>query len=285
MNRHLKRLAVNVDIALGQWFASRYVAYRAATPFDEGRGPLVSAHDWTVARERGYDGAAPSGDEVYFARAFGPERRKLISGWRLADWIAGQPGVRSVLEVGCGTMIASWAISARLPELRYVASDFDPLVIERMNTVRALDHLEKVRLDIDSIDGSDLEAFDLVIGWDVFYAFTPERFGAFLRKIAETRAQLMMCSSQIAGPLRSLSFHWKSTAAGYAERTARGELRDHGYWHTVRTYDLMAQEVGLRCRLVDLPPCDPRSGDTYAFLRFGRGEAQHVLSEPDGTTG
>lgn len=281
----LRQLLLNLDVSAGAWWPIQHIAYSRSSLLRGGRGAWTR-DEWTRARLEGYEGAVPdhldaaTAQARFVSRAFGAERRKLESGWRLADWIRAE-GVRSVLEIGCGEMVTSWAIKVCTPEVRYVASDFDALVIERSRAVPALTGIETRVADVDALSTPEIESFDLVVGWDVLYAFSTERLIALLEKFRRGGTRLMMCSGQIVGPLRALLYAAKSRAFNYKAQCAAGVIRDHGFKCSVRYYDLLARRVGLRCRLVDSPPVDERFGDCYFFLLFESAASRTLRARPE----
>lgn len=264
-----KRALLDADVLLGRFAPIRHTAYSQVDGLGSGRG-VLTREEWTLARERGYDGPVDERsdpDERFLTRAYGAELRKHESGYRLAQWVKTQP-IRSVLEIGCGEMITGWTIAAGLPRVRYVSSDFDPLVIERARAVRVLRDMEKCVLDVFTVTPDDLRAFDLVVAWDVLYAFSDEQLLTLLEKIKNAGTRLVMCSSQIVGPVRALSYAIKSRAFDYASQCASGTLRDHGCKCSLGHYRSVAERAGLRCKLLGLPPNRPQSGDRYYFVLF-----------------
>lgn len=266
----IKSLIQNLDVSAGRYVTIHHTAY-AELPvqgLENGRG-AYSREDWTRARQAGHYGPADSTepDTAFLRRAFGAEHRKLVSGLRFADW-ANRAGVVSVLELGSGEMITSWAIHGRLPHARYLATDFDPFVVRTCERIPLLAGIEKAVLDIDDIDVALVAQFNVIVAWDVFYAFTTERMIRLLVKIKAAGAVLMICSSQIVGPLRGLSYLIKSRLHGYAARCRAGDCRDHGFKSSLRYHQGLARRTGLKCELVEAPPWAGRSGDSYFFIKL-----------------
>jgi hypothetical protein len=78
----------------------------------------------------------------------------------------------------------------------------------------------------------------------------------------------MMCTGQLVGPLRGLSYAVKSRLSDYGGRSRSGELRGHGFKCSVRYYQNVARRCGLDCEIADAPPANSEAGDCYFFLRF-----------------
>lgn len=266
----IKPLFQGWDVRVGRWVRIQHTAYMQEQVLVSGRG-VYTRDDWTRARQadfRNMAATAAEADEQFLQRALGVERRKLDSGLRLADWIE-RVGARSVLELGCGEMITGWAIKGRLPHLRYVATDFDSFVIERARCTPLLAGLEKSVLDVDEVSAETLAGFDLVAAWDVFYAFSTERLERFLAKIKASGSVFMMCTGQLVGPMRSLSYAVRSRLSDYGGRCRGGQLRDHGFKCSVGYYRDVARRCDLACEIADAPPWHSGTGDCYFFVRFG----------------
>jgi predicted nicotinamide N-methyase len=267
----LKRLAVVGDAIAGRFLSIQHTAYKAER-FRASGGGVYIKDDWArawradlasadrTATEFGPDGA-------FLWRAFGPERRKLESGLRLAEWIH-LVQVQSVLEIGSGEMITSWAIKGRLPHIRYVATDYESAVVDRCRQTPMLTTIQKDTLDADEVDPPILAQFDLVVAWDVFYAFSTARMEKFLDKIRQAGCRFLMASSQIVGPGRALSYAIKSRIFDYAGQCRAGRLRDHGFKCSLGYYRRLARRAGLEASLVDSPPWTGLTGDCYFFIGF-----------------
>lgn len=267
----IKQLVLNCDARLGTHLPLRHIAYTEEAILKSGHGSYTR-EEWSQARRAGYNQAGPEAQELdsevsFMRRELGTERRKLVTGLRLTDYLR-NTGCRSVLEVGCVEMITAWAIKGALPDLRYCATDYDDFVIEKCRKLALLDSLEKSTLDIDAVTAAFLGEFQLIVAWDVFYAFDTDRLMRFLEKIRAARSSLMICSSQIIGPFRGLSYLVKSRLYDYAAACATGRLRDHGYKCSLGYYQQVAGRLGLECRLIATPPLGPASGDGYFFIRI-----------------
>lgn len=265
----LKQLTLNCDARIGRFLDIRHIAYTEETILNEGHGGYTR-EEWTKARRAGYNNTGPDARELdsdssFLRRAFGMERRKLLSGLRLAEYLR-KSSCRSVLEVGCGEMITSWAVKGCLPDIRYCATDYDEFVVEKCRKLALLDLLEKSTLDIDTVTTDFLGEFQLIVAWDVFYAFDTARLKRFLEKIKSARTSLMICSSQIIGPLRGLSYLIKSQLHDYAKQCRAGRIRDHGYKDSLGYYRQVALTLGLECRLIAVPPIESSAGDSCFFI-------------------
>lgn len=277
----LKQLILNCDARLGSLLTIQHIAYTAENILVEGRG-AYTREEWAKTRQAGYNSIGPNAEELdsetsFLRRAFGIEQRKLQTGLRLVPHLK-LSRCNAVLEVGCGEMITGWVIKSCLPALRYCASDYDEFVIQKCRKLPLLDSLEKFTLDIDAVSVDLLSKFHLIVAWDVFYAFETERLSRFLEKIKIARANLMICSSQITGPLRTLSYLLKSRLWGYAADCISGRLRAHGFKCSLRYYIELAKRSGLKCELVESPPLNSPAGDSYYFIKI----SSRNLAKPDG---
>lgn len=267
----LKQLILNCDARLGSLLNIKHTAYTAENILVQGQG-AYSQEEWTKARKAGYNRAGLNAKELdseasFLRRAFGIEQRKLQTGLRLVPHLL-LSGYHAVLEVGCGEMVTSWVIKSCLPGLRYCATDYDDFVIQKCRKLPLLNSLEKLTLDIDAISVDLLREFQLIVAWDVFYAFETARLSLFLDKIKIARTNLMICSSQITGPLRTLSYLLKSGLRGYAAKCITGRFRAHGFKCSLRYYYELAKRSGLDYELVASPPLDSPAGDSYYFIKI-----------------
>lgn len=281
----LKQLALNCDVRLGTYLNLHHIAYTGEALLKSGHGSYTR-EEWTQARRAGYNQTGPEGQDLdteqsFLRRAFDTERRKLLSGLRLADYLR-KSDCKSFLELGCGEMITAWAIKGSLPKLRYCATDYDDFVIEKCRKLALLGTLDKSILDIDSVSTDYLGEFQFIAAWDVFYAFDSDRLIRFLQKIKKTRSSLIICSSQIIGPLRGVSYLLKSYLYNYAADCTRGILRDHGFKCTVGYYRQLAARLGLECQLISMPPWYSTGGDCYFFIKIS--QAPTKTSMPQSAT-
>ena len=279
----LKQLILKYDARLGSLLAIRHIAYTAEKILNQGQG-AYTREEWTKARQAGYNQAGSNTQELdsevsFLRRAFGVEQRKLQTGLRLAPYLQ-LSGCQAVLEVGCGEMITGWAIKSCLPGLRYCATDYDDFVIQKCQKLPLLDSLEKFTLDIDAVPVDLLGQFQVILAWDVFYAFDTARLSLFLNKIKAARTNLMICSSQITGPFRSFSYLLKSRLHGYAAYCTTGRLRAHGFKCSLRYYFQLAKIHGLDCELIAPPPLDSPAGDSYYFIKI----SSRIPAQTDGSS-
>lgn len=267
----LKLALQNWDILAGQFCAIAHTAYTSERILAEGQGAYTQ-EEWERARKAGYNAAGLNSTALdtetgFLHRAFGIELRKVVSGLRMAHYLE-KTAVTSVLEVGCGEMITSWAIKSRLPHLRVTATDYDAFVVSKCQKLPLLDPLEKDCLNIDDVTVDYLRRHQVILAWDVFYAFDSPRLLVFLTKLKAAKTRLVVCSSQIIGPLRAFSYFIKSRLHRYDAACRRGAMRDHGFKCTIGHYQKLAASVGLRCKKVSMPdPCE-RTGDLYVFVQF-----------------
>jgi hypothetical protein len=268
----LKQLTLNLDVRVGRYLNITHPALIRSPQLQKLGHGVLTRKEWTEARLAGYnqagiDSIALDTDTSYLARAFGIERRKLESGLRLANYIE-HAGYRTILEVGCGEMITSWAIKSRLPAIQYFATDYDNFLIEKMKRLPILDPIAKNCVSIDDMDASYLRHYDLVTAWDLFYALDTKQMVSFMRNIKAASCTLVVCSSQIIGPVRALSYFLKSRLWNYAGQCRRGELRAHGFKCSVGYYRNIALKLGMSCKLIDNPPICDRVGDCYYFIEI-----------------
>lgn len=270
----MKQFFLNLDICLGKYFPLSHTAYTEETILTSAGG-VYSQEEWVLARSKGYNDSgenlsALNSADSYYNRAYSIESRKLISALRLTrnfDFSR----INTVLEVGCGEMITSLAIKTAFPHLSYTASDFDQSIINKCKSLPCLDKVDKAIVDIRRLQVADLKNVDLILSWDVFYAFSDEELFSFFKILAQSNTKCVMCTSQLIGPLRFLSFKLRDhlgllVGKGYKNLAAKGIIRDHGFKRTVRKFMSMAKTMSIDVELVGFPSMERSFGDSYSFV-------------------
>src|SRR5687767_3578739 len=130
---------LTADYWLGSRVSLRQKAYDAEFP-------CTTADEWSAARKSGYRGVGPDAGELstdtrYLRRMFTRHVRNTFAALRFARTFD-LSHTRGVLEVGCGEMVQAWVLKTVYPHLRYVATDFDPFVIERCAALATLRDVE-----------------------------------------------------------------------------------------------------------------------------------------------
>lgn len=221
---------------------------------DSGSG-IYGAHEWSATREKGdgtygTDGRQYDTDDKYLQYAFGLEGYRIISAILLANsYNFGEIG--HVLELGCGDMVQSLVLKKRFPHLHYVASDFDPYVIERCSQLRTLDGIEKRVLDVLKISDKEtpFSDADLLMSWGLDYALDDEQFVNLLISIKRADVPYLMCSPTVAGPLKH-GIHYIRKILKSERLVEQKRLRMHGFLRTAGYFLSLANRAGMKTRVI-----------------------------------
>jgi len=220
-------------------------------PNTVGRGVGVETpEDWTSARRkgslaRGTDGTELSDDEKYLRYILGAESINVIGVLSLAKaFDFGK--YRSIFEIGCGDMAQAYVIHRLYPHVKYVATDFDPYVIDRCSQLSGLAGIEKGVLDVLSLPSEDVPfaGFDLLASWGMEYALNDEQFLQLLRKVQQSRVPYLMCSATTIGLVQ----YARHRRAAKQKQTLvdQGKLRKTGWLRSVGRFRHLAQQSGLK---------------------------------------
>lgn len=126
-------------------------------------------------------------------------------------------------------------------------------------------------MDINALTPACLSGIDVVFGVDVFYTLDDAQITDFFHCIKISRAKLIIASSQIIGPLRYFSFHFKNFLkktrdSSYVKMEKKGLIRGHGWKRSIGHYQRLAGLCGLKARLIDTPSLETWHADTYSFI-------------------
>lgn len=262
MSIDIKNALLKIDVLLGQFFKLEHLALidtniKGSGNFDE--------NDWQKYRSMYYESDENDKATKYIQRMLTYEKRKLISSWRLSGYLK-KRDYKSILELGSGEMFTGLAIKSSLPELRYVSTEYDSYIINICQAIPFLKSIEKEKIDIKHIKEDYLLNFDCILAWDVFYAFNDEDFIKFIQKLI--KSDLIVCTSQLIGPVRALSYFLKSVIYKYPSKILKGNLRAHGHKHSLGRYKKLAEKANLNCKLINTPSWF--FGDSYYFVLFSK---------------
>ena len=266
----------NIDLYFGLATNILFPAYIEEKFLKSGSGTYLR-EEWILARANNYCNAGLNlskiqNDNSYIKRALGEEYRKLISGIRFCRKFD-LSKVKTILEIGCGEMITSLAIKMANPHLRYIASDFDPSIIEACSRLSILNGIEKVVLDINELDIDYLFNVDLIVAWEVLYAFNPSELNKLIYKCATSKTRLVIASAQFIGPINWLLFHLKNAyrklfGLSYSELASRHIIREHGTKYSLGYINRLAKQHGMAFKIKCFSNCDVDTGDAYSFIEL-----------------
>lgn len=237
------------------WLASLKVPGYTDDPNVVSRGEGVfTAEDWSVTRQQGLasfgtDGTQFDSDEKYLRYIFASEAMNVIGALSLTgsfDFSA----YRSVFELGCGDMAQAYVIHRLYPQIRYVATDLDPYVIERCSRLSCLNGIEKYALDILAIteNAVPFAGFDLLMSWGMEYALDDAQLLRLLGMVSQQRVPYLMCSATTTGLGKFLRY-----LLGTAKRRRLLEarrIRLSGWERSPLRFQKLARQSGLRMQVI-----------------------------------
>lgn len=263
VNDRLKTALLSLDVRLQPLVSLKAPLYTEDENLVDGAG-VYSAGDWSHTRRRGSarygtDGTQYDSDaqfEEYIGRV---ERAKIESVVSLLEAFDFGRFPR-IFELGCGDMIQAQRITRRCPEVAYVASDFDPYVIERCDALPMLSGIRKRVFDVLTDPHDAFAEADLLLSWGLDAALEDAQLIALLESVRRLRVPYLMCSPTVIGPL--VFAHQWSASAAREKRLAGRSLRMHGWARSVAYFRKLARLSGVRVRTVG------RHG-LYTCLMFG----------------
>jgi len=201
-------------------------------------------------------GAAVSGglgaldsDESYVDYILGQESINLIGVMSLAR-VFDFSKYRSIFEIGCGDMAQAYVIHRLHPDIRYVATDLDPYVIERCAQLRILDGIEKSVLDVLSISDQHLPFadFELLMSWGMEYALDDEQLLRLFRKVEIAGLPYLMCSASMIGLIEYARY--RIGTRKMSNLIKQRKLRMTGWRRSIGRFRSLARTAGLEMRIL-----------------------------------
>lgn len=141
-----------------------------------------------------------------------------------------------VLELGCGDMPQAAAVAARFPGIRYTATDFDPVVIERCGRISRLASIRKAVVDA-SRPGLDLSGQDLLVSWSLEFALDDAALTRLFAACKAARLPYLLGTHTAIGPIG----WWR-----YRPRGPAGGMRHLGWLRSAGEVERIARGAGMR---------------------------------------
>lgn len=263
MNVRLKHALLRLDDGLQAVVPLKTPVYTADQNVLDGAG-VYTAAEWSRTRRIGAAGdalhaSAYDSDEQYRRYVMQVAGSKVASVTALMD--AFDFGRFSkIFEVGCGDMSQALHITKRWPDVEYVATDFDPYVIERCATLPVLSGIRKQVFDVLADSHEAFAGFDLLVSFGLDAALDDGQFGALLASVRRLQVPYLMCSPTTIGPIVQL-YQWSSRRARQRMLDER-RIRMHGWARSVSYFSKLASAAGVPMRSVG------RHG-LYSCLLFG----------------
>ena len=272
----IRQFLLNCDLRAGRHVPLKLPAYIREQYLKDGQG-IYSREEWSHARRNGYRGAGVNSSELdtddrYLTRVFSSHVRNLHAALRLLETFRFE-SYDSVLELGCGEMIQAFAIKCAHPQLRYMATDFDPFVVEKCSRLPVLGQIEKDVVDASQLSVEQIAGFSLVVAWEMIYALDDEKLLTVLRACRGANVPLLACTTQMIGPaqyiFRKMKNLWRRLEGVRVKGAGAAEpLRMHGWNPSPAYYARLARHAGLELVRIWHPPALLRGGDDFSYLLF-----------------
>jgi hypothetical protein len=266
----VRQLILNADNAVGQLFSLRLPAYIQENILVEGAG-AYTPDEWSKTRALGYRSAGQDSSELdddgkYLARIFQTQYRNFLTAQRLGQ-VFDFRQYDSVLELGCGEMVQAFVIKKLYPRLRYCASDFDPYIIEKCSRLPLLSNIEKQVLDVSVLKAETLQAFQLVLSWEVAYALDENNLLRLFGALGEAKVSMIICTTQLTGPMRAI-MRWLKGIPLRDQEINRTGARMHGWNHSLGYYQHLSRRYGMMINKIWYPSFRGHHQDNFTFLLF-----------------
>ena len=203
------------------------------------------------AKIYGTDGSEHASDENYLSRGFGAESVKVVAALSLMD-VFDLRSYKEILEIRCGDIIQALVIKHRYPNVAYLATDFDPYMIQQCAKLTPLNPIRKGVLDIMSlsVDDERLRQFDLIISWGVDYTLQDNQLLRLLEAIQSSGASYLMCSGTLIGPAK---FVYSLARTAKMNRLLRsGLVREQGWQRSIGRFRRFAKYAGMNVRILGM---------------------------------
>jgi hypothetical protein len=210
---------------------------------------VETAEDWSTARREGWaalgtDGTHLANDDNYIRHILGAESINLIGVLSLAK-VFDFGHYASIFEIGCGDMAQAYVIHRLFPDIRYVATDLDPYVIERCSLLSVLTGIEKRVLNVLAIPDEELpfSEFGLLMSWGMEYALNDDQLLRLFRMVARVRIPYLMCSASTIGLVQ----YTRDLVRARKVRTLveQRKLRMTGWRRSIGKFRSLAHQEGL----------------------------------------
>ncbi len=213
---------------------------------------IYKAEEWSLTRKKGSellgtDGSQYDNDHNYLKFIFRLENMKILSAILLADHFSFGKYKR-VFEIGCGHMPQTLVIKNMFPQLKYVATDYDPYVVEKCSKLSIFKDIEFDVFDASSSNLDVIQGFDLLISWGIDATLEDEHLSNLLGSCKKYGVSFLMCSPNIVG-LTSLIVH--ATKKGkISKKLNEHKIRMHGWQRSLKSFRCFSHEAGMNLQII-----------------------------------
>lgn len=230
-----------------------------------------SVDEWKITRTKGYNKIGQNGEklennEKYFNHMVCEEKRKLFAALSLVHSVdLGK--YRSIFEIGCGEMMQAFIVKQYFPNIRYLATDIDPYIIEKCSCLTILDSIEKGVYNVLKDSPETFRDFGLIISWGVEYVIDSANLLKLLCSAKKYSIPVLICTQQIIGPMRYVSRKIKTNSFD-PQRLSKEGVRLHGWVRTIRYWKRAAEGANMRLEVLKSPSTQIGNEANYHWLLF-----------------
>lgn len=251
----IKRLLRSIDPWASELLRLKISSYTQDPNLVLGDG-IYKAEEWSLTRRKGgelygTDGSQYDNENNYIKYLFCIERMKVLSCISLANHFDFSK-YDCVFEIGCGDMAQALVIKSMFPELQYVATDYDPYIIEKLSNLSILRDIKKDVFDAKNPNLEIIQDFDLLISWGVDYALEDEYLLGLLFACKEYSTSFLMCSPSISG----LSHLLVNTI----KKRDPTKYRMHGWSRSLKSFRGLSHKSRMNFKMIG------KYGDYTVFL-------------------
>ncbi len=215
---------------------------------------IYTAEDWSRTRQKGLSNRGTNGSEFdsnenYLHYIFGAEGINVIGAIALARHFDFSR-YSSIFEIGCGDMAQAYVLHNLYPQIRYVASDLDPYIIDRCTRLSVLDGIEKQALNVLTIapNQAPFAGFDLLMSWGMEYALDDAQLLQLFALARQHRVPYLLCSATTTGLGKYL--HYLLRMPQRLRRIRAQQLRMSGWERSPLRFSRLARRAGMRMRML-----------------------------------
>ena len=254
MKNTIKSTLINIDSLWSTPFKLKADSYTNDPSLNLLSGTNVyKAEEWSLTRKKSaicgqMDGGIYDNNNNYLRYIFSLESFKVSSCIDLTNQFDFNQ-YKNVLEIGCGSMIQALIIKKRFMHLRYLATDFDPYIIDKCSKLSILDDIEKDILDVTNIDTETFpNDIDLLISYGVDYAIEDKYLLSLFSSAKEYSISYLMCSPSIIGILQYLNI--KKNKSLYSKLLKEHKIRMHGWNRSIGYLKQLASKANMKINVI-----------------------------------
>tara|TARA_B100000519_G_scaffold203116_1_gene224196 strand:+ start:830 stop:1597 length:768 start_codon:yes stop_codon:yes gene_type:complete len=235
---------------LGIRFNFKIPAYTIDPNLVSGSG-IYEAHEWSLTRKKGHetygtDGSEYDNNKKYLQYIFTLESKKIHQAISLKNHLDFTK-YSHVLEFGCGSMVPSFVIKNSFPHLSYLATDYDPYIIEQCSKLSLLDGIDKAVFDLRRDKMDNFANVDLLICWGLDACIKDEYILKLLSFAKDRQIPLVMRTSS-SGIIEYIFY--KKSLKKTKKLLVDKKLRMMGWKRSIGYFKKLAKKEKMNVRII-----------------------------------